>query len=251
MLQRAAVNGVDLEYELVRSRGTRRPHPLGRGREMGRAAPGAASTDQPLPAAPVPPGWLRRQRSARRPAHHGRARCPLPPADGRARHHQGPHRRPLFQRPGSTPARAGRPRGRAHAHPHGGRAGRPAYRYPAAVRQRRRPGRRPALDRGMPGAFEQAVVDADAFFTQEMPALQQWLFTQHDARRIHQPALAVLGTASPPMFAERQRLLLQWLPKAEPLELPDLTHLLHGQNPTLVAKGLAGFFTCRPIPESL
>ena len=34
------------------------------------------------------------------------------------------------------------------------------------------------------------------------------------------------------------------------LELPGLTHLLHGQNPTLVAKGLAGFFTCRPIPES-
>ena len=62
--------------------------------------------------------------------------------------------------------------------------------------------------------------------------------------------LAVLGTASPPMFAERQRLLLQWLPKAEPLELPGLTHLLHGQNPTLVAKGLAGF-TCHPIPESL
>jgi hypothetical protein len=52
------------------------------------------------------------------------------------------------------------------------------------------------------------------------------------------------------MFAERQRLLLQWLPKAEPLELPGLTHLLHGQNPTLVAKGLAGF-TCHPIPESL
>jgi hypothetical protein len=34
-------------------------------------------------------------------------------------------------------------------------------------------------------------------------------------------------------------------------ELPGLTHLLHGQNPPLVAKGLAGFFTCHPIPESL
>ena len=59
------------------------------------------------------------------------------------------------------------------------------------------PGYRPALDHGLPGAFEQAVADADAFFTQEMPALQQWPFTEDDAHRIQQPALAVLGTASP------------------------------------------------------
>ena len=112
------------------------------------------------------------------------------------------------------------------------------------------PGYRPALDHGMPGAFEQAIADADAFFTQEMPALQQWPFTQDDARRIQQPALTVLGTASPPTFAERHKLLLQWLPNAEPLNLPGLTHLLHGQNPTTVAEGLAGFFARHPIPES-
>ena len=84
-----------------------------------------------------------------------------------------------------------------------------------------------------------------------MPAVQQWPFTEDDARRIQQPVLAVLGTASPPMFAERQQLLLQWLPSAEPLDLPGLTHLLHGQNPTAVAEGLADFFACHPIPESL
>jgi len=111
------------------------------------------------------------------------------------------------------------------------------------------PGYRPALDHGMPGAFEQAVADADAFFTQEMPALQQWPFTEDDARRIQQPTLAVLGTASPPMFAERQKLLLQWLPNAEPLDLPGLTHLLHGQDPTAVAQGLAGFFARHPLPK--
>lgn len=112
------------------------------------------------------------------------------------------------------------------------------------------PGYRSALDHGMPGAFEQAIADADAFFTQEIPALQQWPFTQDDARRIQQPALAVLGTASPPMFAEQHKLLLQWLPNAESLSLPGLTHLLHGQNPTTVAEGLAGFFARHPIPES-
>src|SRR6516165_5134567 len=111
------------------------------------------------------------------------------------------------------------------------------------------PGYRPALDHGMPGAFEQAVADAGAFFTQEIPALHQWTFTEDDARRIQQPALAVLGTASPDMFAERQKLLRQWLPNAEPLDLPGLTHLQHGQNPAAVAEGLAGFFARHPLPQ--
>jgi len=72
-----------------------------------------------------------------------------------------------------------------------------------------------------------------------------------DAHRIQQPALAVLGTASPAMFAERQKLLLHWLPNAEPLDLPGLTHLLHAQEPAAVAHGLTGFFARHPIPESL
>ena len=131
------------------------------------------------------------------------------------------------------------------------RAGDPAGAVDTFFRGVFGPGYRPALDHGMPGAFEQAVADAGTFFTQEMPALQQWPFTEDDARRIQQPVLAVLGTASPPMFAERQQLLLQWLPNAEPLDLPGLTHLLHGQNPPAVAEGLAGFFARHPVPESL
>jgi pimeloyl-ACP methyl ester carboxylesterase len=113
------------------------------------------------------------------------------------------------------------------------------------------PGYRAALDRGLPGAFEQAVADADTFFTQEIPALQQWPFTEDDAHRIRQPALAVLGTASPAMFADRQKLLLQWLPNAESLDLPGLTHLLHMQDPATVADGLTGFLARHPIPRPL
>jgi pimeloyl-ACP methyl ester carboxylesterase len=113
------------------------------------------------------------------------------------------------------------------------------------------PGYRAALDHGLPGAFEQAAADADAFFTQEMPAIQQWPFTEDDAHRIPQPALAVLGTASPAIFAERQKLLLHWLPNAEPLDLPGLTHLLHAQDSAAVADGLTGFFARHPIPQTL
>jgi pimeloyl-ACP methyl ester carboxylesterase len=110
------------------------------------------------------------------------------------------------------------------------------------------PGYQAALDHGLPGAFDQAVADADAFFSQEMPAIQQWPFTEDDAHRIHQPALAVLGTASPALFAERRKLLLHWLPNAEPLDLPGLTHLLHVQDPAAVAGGLTGFFARHPMP---
>jgi hypothetical protein len=52
------------------------------------------------------------------------------------------------------------------------------------------------------------------------------------------------------MFAERQKLLLHWLPNAEPLDLPGLTHLLHAQDPAAVAGGLTGFFARHPIPET-
>jgi hypothetical protein len=68
----------------------------------------------------------------------------------------------------------------------------------------------------------------------------------HPAASAHRP-----GAASPAIFAERQKLLLHWLPNAEPLDLPGLTHLLHAQDPAAVADGLAGFFARQPIPEPL
>jgi pimeloyl-ACP methyl ester carboxylesterase len=104
-----------------------------------------------------------------------------------------------------------------------------------------------ALDQGLPGAFEQAIADADAFFRQELPALQQWAFTQEDAARITQPVLAVLGENTTPTFPERRELLLSWLPNVEPFDLPDATHLLHVQNPQGMAEGLAAFYARHPV----
>jgi pimeloyl-ACP methyl ester carboxylesterase len=40
---------------------------------------------------------------------------------------------------------------------------------------------RNVLDRVLPGAFAQAAADADTFFRVELPALQQWSFTQAEA----------------------------------------------------------------------
>lgn len=112
------------------------------------------------------------------------------------------------------------------------------------------PGYRPALDRALPGAFAQHVADADTFFDQELPALQQWSFTREDARRIAQPVLAVIGAKSQEMdriWGERQELLLAWLPNVVPFVLPDATHLLQVQNPRGMAEGLAAFFARHPI----
>lgn len=106
------------------------------------------------------------------------------------------------------------------------------------------------LEQGLPGVFEQAVADAEAFFSQELPALQQWSFTQDDASRITQPALAVLGKNTVPIFPERLELLVSWLPNVEPFELPDATHLLHLQNPRGMAEALASFFSRHSLAAS-
>lgn len=106
--------------------------------------------------------------------------------------------------------------------------------------------RRP-LEQGLPGVFEQAVADADAFFAEELPALQGWSFTQEDARRITQPVLAVRGENTAPTFPERLELLCSWLPDVEHFELAGATHLLHLQNPHGMAEGLASFYARHPL----
>ena len=107
------------------------------------------------------------------------------------------------------------------------------------------PDYRPTLDRALPGAFDRYVADAWTFFEQELPALQQWSFTRDDARRIVQPALAVVGARSlelDPIWGERHQVVVGWLPNVEPFVLPGATHLLQVAHPRNMAKGLADFF---------
>jgi pimeloyl-ACP methyl ester carboxylesterase len=112
------------------------------------------------------------------------------------------------------------------------------------------PGYRGVLDQVLPGAFEQGVTDADTFFGQELPAIQQWVLKREDAGRISQPVLSVVGAKSMelfPIWRERHEMILAWLPKAEGFVLPDATHLLHVQYPRAVAEALAAFFGRHPI----
>lgn len=112
------------------------------------------------------------------------------------------------------------------------------------------PGYRSVLDQVLPGAFEQGVTDADTFFGQELPSLQQWALKREDAARITQPVLAVVGAKSKdvsPIWSDRHEMVLAWLPKAEGFVLPDATHLLHVQHPRAMAEALAAFFARHPL----
>lgn len=104
---------------------------------------------------------------------------------------------------------------------------------------------REVLDRMLPGAFAQAVADADTFFGQELPAVREWTFGTEQAARIHQPALLVMGGRShevSPIWQQRQDLLVAGLDNAEPFVLDGATHMLHLQNPRGLAERLAIFF---------
>jgi pimeloyl-ACP methyl ester carboxylesterase len=131
------------------------------------------------------------------------------------------------------------------------RAGDPAGAVDTFFRGVFGPDYRDPLERGLPGGFDQAVSQSQAFFTQELPALwQRWSFEEEDASRITQPVLVVGGEHSAPTFPERSELLLSWLPNAESFELPDATHLLHIQNPRGMAEALVSFFARHPLPAS-
>ncbi len=98
------------------------------------------------------------------------------------------------------------------------------------------------LERAIPDAVAQALTDSATFFEQELPALRQWSFGPDEARRVVQPVLAVLGAESDVRFHQRHTLLLEWLPDVEPFLLTGAGHLLHLQNPSGMAEGLADFF---------
>lgn len=110
------------------------------------------------------------------------------------------------------------------------------------------PAYRPALERAVPGAFAQAVEDADTVFERDS-GQWDWQFGEAEARRVTQPVLAVLGSESEalwPRFGETHRWLLARLPDVEGYVLPGATHFLQVENPREMAAALADFFARHP-----
>jgi len=133
------------------------------------------------------------------------------------------------------------------------RAGNKAAAVDGFMRMVAGPAYRAPFEQALPGAFVRGVADADTFFGQELPAIQQWQLARKDAGRITQPVLAVVGEKSPqvsPIWNERHQLLLGWLPNVEGFVLPGTTHLLHVQNPRGMAEALASFFARHPMADA-
>jgi pimeloyl-ACP methyl ester carboxylesterase len=111
---------------------------------------------------------------------------------------------------------------------------------------------RAELERVLPGSFEQAVADAGTALDVDI-GLVDWPFGPEHARRIAQPTLVVLGGGSEalhPRFGETYRSLLDWLPHAEGLVVPDATHLFQLEGPEIagqLGEALAGFFEKHPL----
>ena len=98
------------------------------------------------------------------------------------------------------------------------------------------------LDRFLPGAFNDAVTNADQFFRVELPAAAQWSFGGDDARLIDQPILNVIRAETVPRFVQSAAIVQSLFPNAVRVELPGAGHLMMAQEPTAMATRLAEFW---------
>jgi len=100
---------------------------------------------------------------------------------------------------------------------------------------------RAVVDECIPGAVADALKDADTFFGVELPALTRWTFDARSAAAISQPALSVVGSETQPLWLEIAELFRSWLPRVEECRIEGVGHLLHIQRPEPVARGIARF----------
>ena len=109
-------------------------------------------------------------------------------------------------------------------------------------------GYREPLERVAPGAFAEAVAEADLFFQAEMPAVQQWTFGPTEAGRIDQPILNVLGArAARSASSTPARWCSRGSRTRERLIVPDAGHLLMVENPEALAQGLRAHCVQHPL----
>ena len=96
-------------------------------------------------------------------------------------------------------------------------------------------------------AFDKALSILDTMFQLEFPALLKWRFDPENAKSMLMPILSVRGTDSSIFFKQVNLLLQSWFLHLETLDVPNASHILHMQDPDLVAKGLRSFFSRHPI----
>ena len=109
---------------------------------------------------------------------------------------------------------------------------------------------RGVMDEHVPGGVAKAITDADTFFGIELPALGAWEFGRGKAAAIVQPVLSVLGTETERLWVDVDELLHSWFPQLQELTVTGVGHLLQMQHPQPVARGVAAFFGRHPMPSN-
>jgi pimeloyl-ACP methyl ester carboxylesterase len=100
------------------------------------------------------------------------------------------------------------------------------------------------------GEFETAVKDADTFLQVEMPSAYRWDFSPEQAAQIKIPVLSILGAHSPPRAQKVEEFLIAWIPHTEKLVLPGAEHALALMDPPGIAAALAGWYAKHPMTVS-
>jgi 3-oxoadipate enol-lactonase len=100
---------------------------------------------------------------------------------------------------------------------------------------------RAVLERNIPGSVSQAVQDADTFFGSILPALTEWTFGSEKAATVSAPVLSVVGTETAQLFVEGNELLQSWFPQLQVATIGGVGHFLQMQKPEPVAGMIAGF----------
>ena len=106
---------------------------------------------------------------------------------------------------------------------------------------------RAVLDGSVPGTVARALEDADTCFGVELPALTRWVCGAAQAAAVRQPVLSVLGADTEPLWVEVAARLREWFPQLEECVIEGAGHLLHMQRPEPVARGVAQFLDHHPL----
>jgi pimeloyl-ACP methyl ester carboxylesterase len=108
---------------------------------------------------------------------------------------------------------------------------------------------RAVLDDHVPRAVAQAVKDADTFFGVELPGLGEWVFGAEQAAAISQPVLSILGAQTEELWVEVAEFLRESLPHVEECTVAGVGHLLHIQRAKPIARAMAEFLARNPMPR--
>jgi pimeloyl-ACP methyl ester carboxylesterase len=108
---------------------------------------------------------------------------------------------------------------------------------------------RALLEERIPGVVTQSIKDADTFFEVELPALTEWKFGPEQAAAIRKPVLSVIGAETQSLWVEIATFLRSSLSQVEELTVEGVGHLLQIQRPEPVARGMAEFLGRNAIAD--